>query len=147
MNVSGICLFILICAALLVSGVSAQNVDNNAGYTITPVKNLHLPQVATPLTVGSITQGESDWYYYDVSSGTVSIITDLNWGDTSDSLSLTIVAPDGTIGPYYDAADGITNGRITLMITRTGGLAPGTWWFKVYGDQVTGSQSYNFLVY
>jgi len=147
MKVSGICLFILVCAALLVSGVSAQNVDKNAGYNITPVKNLHLHHVVTPMSVGTITQGETDWYYYVVSSGTSSITADLNWGGTSDSLSLTIVAPDGTIGPYYDAADGIANGRITLMITRTGGLAPGTWRFKVYGDQVTGLRSYNFLVY
>jgi hypothetical protein len=147
MNVSGICLFVLICAVVLVSGVSAQNVDKNASYTVTPVTNLQLPRVAMPMSIGTITQAETDWYYYVVPSGTASITTDLNWGDTSDSLSLTIVAPDGTIGPYYDSADGTTNGRIALLISRSGGLAPGTWSFKIYGAQVTGSQSYNFLVY
>jgi hypothetical protein len=147
MNVSGICLIILIGAAMLVSGVSAQNVDNSAGYTVTPAGHLQLPHMVIPLSAGSITQGETDWYYYFVSPGTASITTDLDWGDTSDSLSLTIIAPDGTIGPYYDVSDGVTDGEIALMITRSGGLAPGTWNFRVYGDQVTGSQNYNFFVY
>ena len=80
------------------------------------------------MIAGSITQGQSNWYSYVVPSGKTSITTDLNWGDTSDSLSLTIFAPDGTLGPYYDSADGVTNGRINLAISRPPGLprAPGT---------------------
>jgi len=147
MKVSGIGFLILICALLFVSGVSAQKVDENGGYTVTPAGNLKLPGVVMPMSVGTITQGETDWYYYVVSPGTPSITTDLNWGDTSDSLSLTIIAPDGTLGPYYDGADGTTNGRITLGISRSPSLASGTWSFKVYGNQVTGSQGYNFFVY
>jgi hypothetical protein len=72
---------------------------------------------------------------------------DLNWGYIPDSLSLTAIAPDGTIGPYYDAADGVTDGRIFLKISRAGGIAPGTWNFKVYGVRVLGTQSYNFVTY
>jgi hypothetical protein len=147
MNVSGICFIILIGAAVLVSGVSAQTVDNNAGYTVTPAGDLQLPRMFMPMSAATITQGETDWYSYYVSSGTSSITTDLDWGDTSDSLSLTIIAPDGTLGPYYDSADGVTDGEIALLISRSGGLAPGTWNFRVYGNQVTGSQSYNFFVY
>lgn len=147
MKVSGIGFFVLICAILLVSGVSAQKVDENGNYTVTPVGNVKLPGIIMPLSVGTITLGETDWYYYYVSPGTSSITTDLNWGDTSDSLSLTIVAPDGTLGPYYDLTDGTTNGRITLGISRSPSLTSGTWSFKVYGNQVTGSQGYNFFVY
>ena len=147
MNVSGMCLFGLVCAIVLVSGVSAQDVDNSAGYSVTPAGSMHLPRVLSPMIAGSITQGQSNWYSYVVPSGKTSITTDLNWGDTSDSLSLTIFAPDGTLGPYYDSADGVTNGRINLAISRPTGLAPGTWNFKVYGYQVTGSQSYNFVIY
>lgn len=147
MKVSGISLIILIGAAVLVSGVSAQSVDNNAGYTVTPAGDLQLPRMFMPMSAATITQGETDWYSYYVSSGTTSITTDLDWGDTSDSLSLTIIAPDGTLGPFYDTSDGVTDGEIALLISRSGGLAPGTWNFRVYGNQVTGAQSYNFFVY
>jgi hypothetical protein len=147
MKVSGIGLVILVCALVLISGVSAQDVDNNAGYSVTPAKGLVLPSVMSPMTAGSITQGQSKWYYYVVPSGKTSMITDLNWGDTSDSLALTIYAPDGTLGPYYDSSDGVIDGRINLAISRTTGLAPGTWNFLVYGYHVTGSQSYNFVIY
>lgn len=147
MKVSGISLVILVCAIVLISGVSAQDVDNSAGYSVTPAGDLHMPAVMSPMTVGTITQGQSKWYYYVVPSGKTSMITDLNWGDTSDSLALTIYAPDGTLGPYYDSSDGVIDGRINLAISRTAGLAPGTWNFLVYGYRVTGSQSYNFVIY
>jgi hypothetical protein len=72
---------------------------------------------------------------------------DLYWGNPSNSLSLTAIAPDGTIGPFYDSSDGVTDGRIYLTISRTGGIAPGTWVFRVYGVSVVGTQSYNFVTY
>ncbi len=147
MKVSGISLAILVCAIMLVPGVSAQNVDNSAGYSVAPAGGLHLPLIDSPKTAGTITQDETDWYYYVVSSGKTSMITDLYWGDTSDSLALTIFAPDGTLGPYYDSSDGIIDGRVNLEISRIPGLAPGTWNFRVYGYYVTGSQNYNFVIY
>jgi hypothetical protein len=145
MNVSGIYLVALLCAALLVSGVSAQNIEKDPGYTITPVNDLNLPDVIQPKTIGTITQGETDWHYYTVTTGTSVLTADLNWGNPSNSLSLTIIAPDGTIGPYYDSADGVLDGRVTLRISRTGGLTTGLWKFKVFGNSVSGTQAYNFL--
>lgn len=145
MKVSVIGLVLLICSLVLISGVSAQNVDKNPGYSVTPAGNLVLPQTMHPMTVGTITTGETDWYSVNVPSGAQSITVDLNWGYAPDSLSLTAIAPDGTAGPYYDAADGRTDGRIYLTISRTGGIAPGLWKFKVYGVYVLGIQSYNFV--
>jgi hypothetical protein len=147
MKVAGISLVILVCAIMLVPGVSAQNVDKSAGYSVTPAGNLFMPAVMSPMTGGTITQGETDWYSVIVPSGAASITANLNWGDTADSLSLTAIAPDGTIGPYYDVSDGVTDGRIFLTISRTGGIAAGTWYFKVYGESVQGSQGYNFVAY
>lgn len=140
-------MLILVCAIVLISGVSAQDVDTSAGYSVTPAGNLHLPAVKAPMTVGTITQGETDWYSVSVPSGKTSITVNLYWGNPSNSLSLTAIAPDGTIGPLYDSSDGVTDGRIYLTISRTGGLAPGTWMFKVYGENVLGTQSYNFVAY
>lgn len=142
MKVTGTSLAILICAIVLISGVSAQDVD----YSVT-AGNLHLPATMSPMTAGTITQGETDWYSVVVPSGKTSITTDLTWGYSPDSLTLTVIAPDGTLGPYHDADDGATDGRIFLTFSRTGGIAPGTWKFKVYGQTVLGTQSYNFVTY
>ena len=147
MKVSGTSLAILVCAIALISGVSAQDVDNHAGYTVTPAGNLRLTAGMSPLTVGTITQGETDWYTIVVPSGRSSITVDLNWGNPSNSLSLAAIAPDGTIGPFFDSSDGTTNGRIFLTITRPGGIAAGTWYFRVYGESVVGTQRYNFVTY
>jgi hypothetical protein len=147
MKVSVTCLAILICMVVLISGVCAQDIDKSAGYSVSPAGSLHLSVVMSPMTSGSITQGETDWYSVSVPSGKSSITVDLNWGYVPDSLSLSAIAPDGTVGPYYDAADGATDGRIFLTISRSGGIAPGTWKFKVYGETVHGIQSYNFVTY
>jgi len=147
MKVTVTSMAILVCALVLISGVSAENVDKSAGYTVTPAGNLNLPPGVSPMTVGTITQGETDWYTVTVPTGAASITPDLNWGSVSDSLSLTAIAPDGTAGPYYDSSDGVMDGRIFLTITRAGGIAPGTWRFRVYGESVVGSRSYNFVTY
>ena len=138
---------ILVCAIVLISGVSALEVDQNAGYSVTPAGNLNLPSVMSPMTAGTITQGETDLYSKIVPSGKTSITTDLNWGYVPDSLTLTVIAPDGTIGPFHDADDGVTDGRIFLTFSRTGGITPGTWNFRIYGERVLGIQSYNFVTY
>jgi hypothetical protein len=132
MNVYGTSIAILVCTLVLVSGVSAENVDNSGGYSVTPAGNLNPPSAMSPMTVGTITTGETDWYSFVVPSGKTSITTDLNWGYAPDSLTLTVIAPDG---------------RIYLSFSRTGGLTPGTWKFNVYGENVLGSQSYNFVAY
>ncbi|MGD0079561.1 MAG: pre-peptidase C-terminal domain-containing protein [Methanoregula sp.] len=147
MKVSVISLVILVCAIVLISGVSAQDVDTRAGYSVTPAGNLHLPAVMSPMTAGTITQGQTNWYSLVVPSGKTSLTVDLNWGYAPNSLSLTAIAPDGTIGPFYDASDGVMDGRIFMTISRTGGIAPGTWKFRVYGVSVSGTQSYNFIIY
>lgn len=146
MKISGIYLTALICAVMLISGVSAQNVENSNGYVVRPAQDLNLPSIVVPLSGGSISQGQTVYFSKYVSSGTTSLVPDLYWGDTSDSLTLTISAPDTTLGPYNDASDGIVNGRIYLSVSKPGGLTPGTWSFRVYGERVNGVQSYSFTV-
>lgn len=68
---------------------------------------------------------------------------DLNWGNSGNSLKLTIYSPDGYVfGPYSDDADGATNGRINLKITNPDGIAKGTWHYEVYGCSVSGTEDY-----
>ena len=85
-----------------------------------------------------------------VGSGVNYLEVDLNWGDTGDSLTLKIYNPSGTQvgGTYRDSSDGSVNGRIHLNITPSSGyVQQGSWKFKVYGESVSGSESYTFNVY
>lgn len=90
----------------------------------------------------TITQEEANWYTREVTGGNLMTV-DLNWGDTSDSLRLTIYTADGyKLGPYYDNSDGAIDGRIYLDIYNPNGLGVGTWYFEVYGYSVQGTEDY-----
>jgi len=145
-----IVLLILTGAILFTPAVSAQVVENKEGYIISTVdsseRDTRFPMVS-PLSTSVISQGETHSYTRTIYAGTTSIISDLNWGDTSDALTLTIIAPDATLGPYYDAADGIIDGRIYLRISKTNGLASGTWWNRIFGHQIAGTEDYSFYSY
>jgi hypothetical protein len=70
---------------------------------------------------------------------------DLNWGNSANSLQLTIFCADGSVlGPYYDSADTRADGRICLNFYKTDGsnIPAGIYYAKVYGYHVTGIQSY-----
>nr|WP_255680649.1 hypothetical protein [Methanosarcina sp. DH2] len=73
----------------------------------------------------------------------------MNWGDTSDSLTLSIYTPSGSkIGTYRDNSDGSINGRIRLNIYPSQGyMEQGVWKFKIYGESVSGTEDYSFNVY
>jgi hypothetical protein len=150
MKVHWIVLLIITGAILFTPAVSAQVVENKDGYIISTVdssgEETRFPAVS-PLSTSVISQGETHSYTRNVYAGTTSIVSDLNWGDTSDSLTLTIIAPDATLGPYYDAADGVIDGRIYLRISKTNGLATGTWWNRIFGYQVAGTEDYSFYSY
>lgn len=113
------------------------------GYIVTPSKSNDNSSVILR-AYDTITQGETNWHSKIVSSYITTLNVNLNWGDTSDSLRLTIYTPDGyTLGPYYDSADGSIDGRINLDITNSGGIAQGTWRYCVYGYDVSGTESYS----
>jgi hypothetical protein len=147
MKVHGIVLLIVIGAVLFAPAVSAQIVEEKDGYVVSSADDvLKEDSLARTLSLVSttISQGELHSYSRYVYSGTTSIISDLNWGDTADSLSLTLVTPETTLGPYYDGADGQVNGRIFLSVSKPSGLPSGTWWNRIYGYQVTGGEDYTF---
>lgn len=70
-----------------------------------------------------------------VASGTQYIIVSLYSGDKDDPISVTIIAPDKTLGPYYDESDGIVDGRIDLKISNPEGLTPGLWKFLIHSNK------------
>jgi len=93
----------------------------------------------------SIMQGQTKTYYSNVGSGVNYLEVDLDWGDPTDSLSLTIYTPGGiNLGTYYDCG----GGRIHLnIVPGQGYVEPGRWKFKVYGVEVDGVEDYTFNVY
>ncbi|ADN36536.1 peptidase domain-containing protein [Methanolacinia petrolearia DSM 11571] len=144
MKLNWLAILFIIVAALAVPSVSAKIIEEKDGYIVTTCdKSLNLPE-AFKSTSRSISQGQTDWYSTSVPAGKTSLYADLNWGDTSDSISLTILAPDSTLGPYYDSADGHIDGRINLRISKSSGIPSGTWWSKIYGEMVNGAQSYTY---
>ena len=91
----------------------------------------------------SIIEGQTNTHYSYVGSGVNYLEVDLDWGDPTDSLSLTIYTPgDINLGTYYG------DGRIHLDIyPNQGYVEPGQWKFKVYGVKVDGVEDYTFNVY
>lgn len=153
MKVHWFVLLIVVGAALLAPAVSAKIIEEKGGIIVSTVTendavsktpdDIFLPDMAR-LVSSSIRQGQTLSYSTYVSSGKKRFTSDLNWGNTVNSLALTVETPVGTFGPYYDAVDGTTDGRIILLLTDTSGLPSGTWWSDIYGQQVSGAQSFSY---
>ena len=89
----------------------------------------------------SVRQGETDWFYEYVSSSSFDVY--LIWNNPSNSLTLTIYSPDGTYQTFRDSSDGRVDGKIVLTISNA---QTGLWYFKVYGERVSGVQYYSLTV-
>ena len=106
--------------------------------------------MVSPLTTYYyIIQGQSRYHTSNLPSGIHWLELDLNWGNSANSLDLTIYSPSGNnLGTYNDMSDGRRDGRIHLSVYPSGGyIDPGMWVNKVYGASVSGSQRYTFNVY
>jgi hypothetical protein len=113
----------------------------NGGYVVSFVKSQ--PGTIRPMISNTIHQGEYQYPARNVNYYTTRLNFDLYWGNPSNSLRLRIITPDGYIlGPFFDSYDGIINGEVNIDVTRSGGVAQGTWYGEVYGYSVSGSQSY-----
>ncbi len=113
------------------------------GYKILPAESTN-NDIGMKSIYDTITQGETNWHGKIISTYTQTLIINLNWGDTSDSLRLSVYNPSGSrIGTYYDSADGTKNGRIKLNIINSNGIEKGTWRYRVYGYSVSGTEDYS----
>lgn len=103
---------------------------------------------STLLSTAYITQGKTGYYNAYVGSGVNVLEVDLNWGDKSDSLTLSIYTPSGSrLGTYSDGSDGSLNGRIHINIDPSKGyVAQGNWKLNVYGSKVSGQEDYTLSV-
>ncbi|MDK2948288.1 MAG: hypothetical protein PWQ63_1448 [Methanolobus sp.] len=133
---------VLVLALLSVSTVSAKE-----EYTVCP--STEEKQSVSVKVYSTITQGQTKTYTSNVGTVVQRLEVDLNWGDSSDSLSVAIYTPSGTyVGKFYDSADGNTDGRIHLDIAPGQGyVQSGKWKFKIRGESVAGTENYNFNTY
>ncbi|WFN36270.1 peptidase domain-containing protein [Methanomicrobium antiquum] len=143
-----ITLLVLFCCVSFVSGAAGEEEAGTDltkkfdGYTILPAKDSG-GEPGMKYVFDTITQGETNWHSKYVSSDITVLNVDLNWGDYTDSLRLKIYTPDWQcLGSYYDSADGSIDGRINLDISNPGGIAKGTWYYEVYGNDVSGTEDY-----
>ncbi|MFZ1898747.1 hypothetical protein [Methanoregula sp.] len=84
-----------------------------------------------PLPLG----GHTAIFRTDISENISYILVDLNSGDPTDSLSLSVIAPDQVFGPYTDISNGTHEGRIYLKIAGRNNLTPGLWEFIVHSNK------------
>lgn len=85
---------------------------------------------------GSVSQGQTKTHLIYRSSAH---IVNLNWGNTSNSLSFIIYTPSGTkVGTFYDNSDGYVDGMIRISVNQGGGY----WKYDVCGQNVSGTQTY-----
>ena len=90
----------------------------------------------------SVKKGEADWFSKYISSQTFDVY--LIWNEPSNSLTLTLYSPNGDIyGPFRDSSDGVVDGKIVLTVEDA---EQGVWYFKVYGERVSGVQYYTLTV-
>lgn len=128
-------------AVMLLVAVAPAVSAEEQKYTVRPSTS------ETPSAPGriydSIREGQTNTHYSNVGSGVNYLEVDLDWGDPTDSLSLTIYTPgDINLGTYYG------DGRIHLNIyPNQSYVEPGQWKFKVYGVEVDGVEDYIFNVY
>ena len=123
---------------------SSEDADskNNGRYIVVPGKST--PMDFGILTISSnIVQAQTNWHYKYVTGYSTSLSIDLDWLSSANSLRLTIYTPSQVpMGPYYDNIDGSVNGRITFDIINYNGLEQGTWSCVIYGQKVSGMESY-----
>jgi len=136
-------MLLLIASSAVVSASEQTTVVSNGGYHVEPVYDTGKNPVSIASVYATITQGMTNWHQKTISGYVTSLNVDLNWGNPSNSLRLKIYSPDGhTFGPYYDSFDGVYDGRVNLNIINSAGIAKGTWYYEVYGNQVIGTQGY-----
>ena len=140
-----IAILLLFSASLAMAAVSEEkmNIAKTGGYIVKPGNSTD-GESAIASVYATITQSNTNWHTKDVATFITSLNVDLNWGNSGNSLRLTIYSPDGYVfGPYFDIDDGSINGRINRYINNPNGIAKGTWYYEVYGYSVSGTQSYS----
>jgi hypothetical protein len=142
----------LIGTLMITCTVSAQIIEEKNGYVVRSGYDVEektgvLSMNALSRSLYSIRQGETNYHSNYVGPGKTSITYDVGWGDSDNDLGLQVITPDGSyLGYYHDSFDGITDGRVYLQISNSGGLETGYWKGRTHGYSVSGTEYYDWGV-
>ncbi|MDD4136642.1 MAG: hypothetical protein PHT99_01945 [Methanoregula sp.] len=134
---------VLICAgAVLVLALTQPGGISPGRYCATVVSDNplngsrdNLVDNLLPLHTGRGSGNTTALFSKYVASGNRYIVVSLYSGDTADPISVTVITPDKTLGPFYDESDGIIDGRIDLKISSPDNLTTGLWKFLVHSNK------------
>lgn len=144
----------IILAGSLAAAIIAGFLFLGTGYT---APSAELPAAASALTSPGTGTGLHDghlvmpslprFYRDTVPEGTGRQWINLSWADPEKPRALLIYSPEGTLGPYYNSYNGITNQRISLFMEQDTGLPAGPWYYEVTAGNgaVNNNQSFAIL--
>ena len=141
----------VICAVLLLALCSlpagaAELPGEGEKYIVVPLDEYSDTQRAAPIT-GTIRQGETCVYTYQVPAGKTKLEVHLEWtSGTANDLILTIYTPtDQALGSYHDGFDGLDDNKIPVILIRDP-IRTGPWTFEIDADNVNGSEAFSLTI-
>ncbi len=135
---------ILVICAVPTSADEISGSDKN--YIIISLYDYSNEKRAAPIS-GTIQQGETLVYQYEVITGKNKLGVQLEWKtDTANDLSLKIRNPrDRTHGPYKDLFDGKADHKIPVVV-KGNPIQTGTWIIEIYGANIDKKESFTLLL-
>jgi len=132
-------LLLCVCAVLVLAVAFPDHMPAPPAYCATAIRDNPLDSSMNHGMAGVIGEPENAGHQVHtalfskyVAADVPYIIVSLYSGDLSDPLSLSVITPDKTLGPFSDGSDGIIDGRIDLKINNPGVMMPGIWKFQVH---------------
>ena len=118
------------------------------GITISPLLDPFFQQTRASIT-GSVVEGQTKIYSYEVSSGSTLMGVKVEWDNTANNLGLLVSTPApivtyGEFDDYFESS--VANGVIPLTIQADNTLPAGIWKFKINGKSVSGTQQFTLTV-
>ncbi|MCZ9313474.1 MAG: hypothetical protein O0X93_06770 [Methanocorpusculum sp.] len=140
-----ICAVILLALCALPAG-AAEFPESEEKYIVVALDDYNSTPKAAPIT-GTIQQGETCVYTYQVPAGKSKLEVHLEWtAGTANDLSLKIYTPaDQALGSYYDGFDGQDDNKVRIGIIKNP-LQNGEWTFEISGSQVSGTESFSLTI-
>ena len=128
---------------MAVSVVSAKE-DSPVSHSVNVNYVNNLVSTLTSASNGNnIIQGETYTKKLVIGKKIKSLTIECAWMSSKNSLLLTVISPNGIkYGPYSDSYDGKIDAHTGVKITRSTGKWDATaWTIKVYGKQISGTES------
>ncbi|MDD4484354.1 MAG: hypothetical protein PHD55_08310 [Methanoregula sp.] len=137
-------------AAVLVAGfifLGTGSTFPSAGFQAAAPALANPGGTGTGLHDGRLVMPSLPRFYRDtVPEGTGRQWVNLSWADPEKPRALLIYSPEGTLGPYYNSFNGITDQRISLFMEQDTGLSAGPWYYEVTAGSGAANNNQSFAI-